>query len=132
MLLWHMVAGAFAAGGGASVILGSADELLRTVSSWAMLGGAAALGLIALAELISRHPTRNITEAVHHMTKGRYATEWWVGGQLVGVVLPIVGAAIFLAGGSLGYAGLGGLAAMAGIWFADDAFVKAGQSVPLS
>ena len=30
------------------------------------------------------------------------------------------------------FGAIGGLAAMAGIWFADDAFVKAGQSVPLS
>ena len=131
-LLWHMLAGTFAAGGGASVILGAAEPLLRTVSSWAMLGGAAALGLIALMELISRHPTRNIAEAVHHMTRGHYATEWWLGGQLLGVVVPVGFAAIFLAGGPLGMAGLGGLAVMAGIWFADDAFVKAGQSVPLS
>ena len=131
-LLWHMIAGAFAAGGGASVILGSSEELMRTVASWAMLGGAATLGLIAMVELTSRHPTRNIAEAVHHMTKGRFATEWWVGGQLVGVVIPVVMAAIYLSGGSLGFAGIGGLAAMAGVWFADDAFVKAGQSVPLS
>ena len=131
-LLWHTLAGAVTAGGGVTVILGSADTTLRTVSAWAMVGGAAALGMITLVELTSRHPTRNIAEAVHHMTRGRYSREWWLGGQLVGVATPIALGAVFLAGGSLGFAGLGGLAAMAGIWFADDAFVKAGQSVPLS
>ena len=37
-----------------------------------------------------------------------------------------------LAGGPTWIGAAGGLAAAAGIWFADNAFVKAGQSVPLS
>ena len=96
-----------------------------------MIGGSAALGLIAFAELTSRHPTRNIADAMHHMTKGIYAREWWLGGQVLGVVVPVVFGAIAL-GGATWVGALGGLSAMAGIWFADDAFVKAGQSVPLS
>jgi hypothetical protein len=107
-------------------------ETTERAFAWAMIGGAAALGLIAMAELTSRHPTRNIAEAVHHMTRGRFAREWWLGGQLVGVVAPIALGAVFLGGAGLWIGALGGIAAMAGIWFADDAFVKAGQSVPLS
>jgi hypothetical protein len=37
-----------------------------------------------------------------------------------------------LSGSPLWVAAVGAVGAMAGIWFADDAFVKAGQSVPLS
>ncbi len=136
MLFWHMVAGAVAAGGGAALIitlLFEVPEAATTAFTWAMVGGAAALGLLALAELTSEHPTRNIAQAMHHMTRGRYATEWWVGGQLVGVAAPVAFGALVLAGvASTWLAALGGLAAAAGIWFADDAFVKAGQSVPLS
>ena len=97
-----------------------------------MIGGAAALALIALAELASHHPTRNIRAAMHHMTRGRFAREWWVGGQLVGVVAPIVLGAVGLATGQDLFSIVGGLGAMAGIWFADDALVRAGQAVPLS
>ena len=149
MLLWHMIAGAFAAGGAgavlfSTVIYGYTDappevSLDNTFSPdgfeafvWTMIGGVAALGLIALAELASHHPTRNIKAAMHHMTRGQFAREWWVGGQLIGAVLPIALGAIGLAAGQDLWAVLGGLGAMAGIWFADDALVRAGQAVPLS
>jgi formate-dependent nitrite reductase membrane component NrfD len=92
MLLWHMVAGALAAGGGAMLLLGAvtgADETLMRSSAWAMTGGALALGLIALVEITSHHPTRNIAMAIHHMTKGAFARQWWIGGQLIGVVVPV-------------------------------------------
>ena len=69
---------------------------------------------------------------MHHMTRGHFAREWWIGGQLIGVVVPIALGSIMLAGGATWIGAVGGLAASAGIWFADDAFVKAGQSVPLS
>ena len=134
-LLWHMIAGGFAAGGGAALVAAlffDVGDAAETAFAWTMVGGAAALGLIALAELSSRHPTRNIADAVHHMTKGAYAREWWIGGQVIGVVIPIVLGAVVIAGAPLWVGALGGVAAMAGIWFADDAFVKAGQAVPLS
>jgi formate-dependent nitrite reductase membrane component NrfD/NAD-dependent dihydropyrimidine dehydrogenase PreA subunit len=136
MLLWHMVAGALAAGGGAALFLTlffDVPEAAATAFTWTMVGGAAALGLLGAAELVSFHPTRDIEEAMHHMVRGRYATEWWVGGQLLGVAAPLLFGSLVLAGlGPNWLAALGGLAAAAGIWFSDDAFVKAGQSVPLS
>jgi formate-dependent nitrite reductase membrane component NrfD len=134
-LLWHMVAGAFAAGGGAGLYISLVVDVGETTErafAWAMVGGAAVLGLFAFAELVTRHPTRNIAEAVHHMTRGAYAREWWWGGQVLGVLVPIVLGGLFLAGAESWVGALGGVAAAAGIWFADDAFVKAGQSVPLS
>ena len=135
MLLWHMVAGAFAAGGGFGLLVALVVDVGATTErafAWAMVGGAAVLGLFAFAEITTKHPTRNIAEAVHHMTRGAYAREWWLGGQLLGVVIPIALGALFLGGGELWLAAVGGLAACAGIWFSDDAYVKAGQSVPLA
>ena len=93
----------------------------------------AVIGLIAIAELVSHHPTANIEMAMHHMTRGAYAGQWWVGGQLFGIALPIAAGIAFLAGGlPLWVAAFAGVSAWAGIWFADDAMVKAGQSVPIS
>ena len=149
MLLWHMLAGAFAAGGAGAVLFSTmiygytqpspVVSLTNTLSPdgfeafvVTMIGGSVALGLISLVELARRHPTRNSEAAMHHMTKGHFAREWWVGGQLVGVVLPIALGALALANGQDLVAVLGGLGAMAGIWFADDALVRAGQAVPLS
>ena len=65
------------------------------------------------------------------MTKGEFATRWWLG-QLLVVVVPIVAAAAVLSGVSTWFGILGALSAMTGLFLADDAFVKAGQSVPLS
>ncbi len=136
MLLWHMIAGAVAVGGGAMSVLVLASELgdvAERTFAWALVGGAAALGLIALAELASDHPTRNISDAMHHMTRGRFAAEWWLGGQLLGVAVPIVLGVLTITGVAGPWAAaVGGVAVAAGIWFADDAFVRAGQSVPLS
>ena len=149
MLLWHMIAGALAAGGAGAVLFSTVIygytepppevSLENTFSPdgfeafvWTMIAGAIALGLISLAELVSRHPTRNIEAAMHHMTKGRFAREWWVGGQLIGVVVPIALGILGVVMGQDLIAILGSLGAMSGIWFADDALVKAGQAVPLS
>ncbi|NNL47868.1 MAG: polysulfide reductase NrfD, partial [Acidimicrobiia bacterium] len=135
ILLWHMVAGALAAGGGFSylaTLFFDVGEDAERGFGITLVAGAIALGLVAVAELTQRHPTRNIADAMHHMTKGKFATQWWVGGQLVGVAVPIVLGVIALLTGEPIWGVLGGIAAMAGIWFADDAFVKAGQSVPLS
>jgi Fe-S-cluster-containing dehydrogenase component/formate-dependent nitrite reductase membrane component NrfD len=134
-LLWHMIAGAFAAGGGAATVaalFGSHDQAYVDAGLRSLLGGAVALGLIALVELTSHHPTRNIEMAMHHMTKGVFSRQWWLGGQLLGVAVPIAMAVGTLSGSPQWVAALGGVAAAAGVYFADDAFVKAGQSVPLS
>ncbi len=135
MLLWHMVAGAFAAGGGVGSFVaafGSHDPSYARAAVWSLVGGSIALGLFALIELTSHHPTRNIEMALHHMTKGAFSRQWWLGGQLLGVLVPIAFGLGTLSGSPQWVAALGGLAAGAGIYFADDAFVKAGQSVPLS
>jgi hypothetical protein len=134
MLLWHMAAAAVAVGGGAGLVADwpfAVGDTVATVSAWALVGGAAALGLIALAELTSKHATRNISDAVHHLTRGAFARRWWLGGVALGVAVPMVLGTLALRDVSV-LGGIGGLAAMAGIWFSDDAFVKAGQSVPLS
>ena len=149
MLLWHMIASAFAAGGGAALLFSTMIygytepppeiSLTNTFSpdgfeafGFTMIGGVIALGLIALAELSSHHPTRNIEAAMHHMTRGHFRREWWIGGQVIGVAVPLVLAIIGLNAGLDLVTILGGIGAMAGIWFADDALVRAGQAVPLS
>lgn len=133
-LLWHMLAGAFTLGGGVSLVAAvvAAPSGTATVAyAWTMVVGAAALGALAFGELASRHPTANIAAAMHHMTKGRYAPEYWLG-LVLSVAVPVVAGLVVLGGGPIAVGALGGLAASAGIWLVDDAFVRAGQSVPLS
>ncbi len=148
-LLWHMLGGALVAGGGASLIASaigaevsgpvSATAVLSSGSippgteafAWTMVIGSAVVGLFAIVDLASKPPTRNAAEGAHHLTKGAFSAEWWSGFSLT-VVVPLVLGAAVLAGGTVWFGALGGLAGMVGIWLMDDAFVKAGQSVPLS
>ena len=148
-LLWHMLAGAFLAGGSLSMIAALVSDVEAETTStvileaegailpgveafaWAMVAGAAVLGLVGLFELVSRHPTRNIAEAVHHMIRGAFAAEWWAGFVLAAAV-PLGAAIVVLGGGAVAIGAGGGVAGLAGIWLMDDAFVRAGQSVPLS
>jgi Fe-S-cluster-containing dehydrogenase component len=137
LLLWHMLAAALVAGGGASLVAaglfgpeGVGAESIDAFA-WTMLIGAAAVGVLAIVELASKHPTRNAEEGFHHLTRGAFSTEWWSGLALT-VVVPVVLGIAVLAGGTVWFGALGGVAGMVGIWLVDDAFVKAGQSVPLS
>ena len=137
LLLWHMLAGALVAGGGASLVaaglLGPEGVGAESIDAFAgtMLIGALAVGALAIVELASKHPTRNAEEAFHHLTRGAFSAEWWSGLALSAVVPVVLGVAV-LAGGTVWFGALGGVAGMVGIWLVDDAFVKAGQSVPLS
>ena len=134
MLLWHMIAGAFAVGGGTALV-GSLVSEVGTEAveafAWTMVVGAATLGLLAFAEIVSRHPTANIAAAMHHMTKGRYAVEYRVG-LVLSVLGPVATGIAVIAGSEAMIGAVGGAMAAVGIWLVDDAFVRAGQSVPLS
>jgi len=148
-LPWHMIAAALTLGGGVSLIaalfsdvgapLGSVAPSTSTphgalgvaAFAWTMMVGTAALGSLAAGEMTSRHPTAGIAAAVHHLTEGRYAGEYRLG-LVLGVLVPLLAAGAVLAGAVTVLGAIGGVAASIGIWLADDAFVRAGQSVPLS
>ena len=134
LLLWHMIGGALAVGGGFSLIASLlSDSLTEAAESFAlvMVVGAVVVGLMTLTELIGSHPTTNAEAGFHHMTRGEFASRWWRG-QFLAVAVPIVAGALVLAGGTILTGVVGGIAAMIGVFLVDDAFVKAGQSVPLS
>ena len=136
-LFAHMLAGALAAGGGMSLIMSAlsaspGDSPQVRGFTWTMTAGAAALGVLAAMEALGSHPTANARAAARHLLRGRWARQWWLGGQALGAAVPVALGIAGLATGSAAAAAAGGAAAMAGIWFADDALVRAGQAVPLS
>jgi len=51
---------------------------------------------------------------------------------LLGLVAPAALGAAFLVAGGIGLLAAAGGCALAGLWFYEDAWVRAGQSVPLS
>jgi hypothetical protein len=145
-----MIAAAFAVGGGASLVaslvsvtggssgIGVAEAPLTSASvstgtfayTLTMLLGALALGLIAALE--SEKPDDPGTAlAQHHMTKGSFAINYRAGITLA-VIVPVVAGVAVLFGAPVFLGAVGGISAMAGVWLLDDAFVRAGQSVPLT
>jgi hypothetical protein len=105
-----------------------------------LLAGAAAAAALTAAELSGRHrpDTRGVRGAHVRLahaarTRGRYATRFWVGGIAIGLGLPVILLLLAeTAGAARPLAGLAGAAALAGLAAYEDAYVRAGQSVPLS
>jgi Ni/Fe-hydrogenase subunit HybB-like protein len=133
LLLPLLLAQAVTAGGAALVLgagaFGVPDEL-RDLALWCLFGGALAQLALTMVEITS-HGTVHVEMATRAMTHGAYRTRFWAG-VAVGMLAP---AALALA--SIGVDGLvpgaiGAIAALLGLYLTEDAFVRAGQSVPLS
>lgn len=133
LLLPMLLARAVAAGAAAYSVL---DVVMDVPSAravwWSMLGGIAAVAFLTFVELQS-HGSRHVEMAVHEMTKGAHR-QWFRAGNVVGLVAPAVLLIVALASdaGSPALAAVAGVLSLAGMWLAETAFVRAGQSVPLS
>ena len=135
LLFAHTIVNALLAGGGALGLLAlfiNAPAADTRALAWTItLGAAASAALIAL-DLGSHHPTEQAERAALNLWRDLYAKRFWLGGILTGLVAPAILSAIFLlAGGTLALA-VAGVLVLAGLWFYEDAWVRAGQSVPLS
>ncbi len=134
LLLPVLLAQATTAGGAAYAILDLFMEIPEPEAiRWVLLGGVAATAALIAVELTSKG-SRHVELAVHEMTSGTYAQQFWWGGVVLGLVVPavlVIGAlAADVDGPAL--AALAGVAALVGMFAYEDSFVRAGQSVPLS
>ena len=116
-------------------LLGSAMLLLMD-----RRGSPVVIGILAVSSLIHllmiwgevslTHPTAHARLAIHEMVHGRFRRDFWVGIalSLIGGLLPFV--ALYLANDPIAVlcAGL----ALLGMMFFENAYVQAGQSVPLA
>jgi len=88
--------------------------------------------LLIATEVVS-HGSRTVELATLEMTKGAYARRFWLGGVVAGLAAPIVLIALALNGNSpQGLGAIASICALVGLFSYEDAFVRAGQSVPLS
>ena len=141
LLLPLLLAQAVAAGAASLLIVAplfDLDESVVTTLLWTLLGGVVAIALVAFCELSARG-SAHVELAVAAMTRGRYWRRFWLLGVGVGLVVPMVVAAVLLAavddptgGGAAALAAIAGLATVIGLFGYEDAFVRAGQAVPLS
>jgi Fe-S-cluster-containing dehydrogenase component/formate-dependent nitrite reductase membrane component NrfD len=138
LLLPILLAQAVVAGGAAYSILDLAVDVpdVRAVRI-VTLAALAALAVLTAAEVWLKDGrlkrTRNAERATAEMTRGRLAARFWVGGIAVGIGAPALlwSIAVGMDGGAAPAAVAGALA-VGGLFWYEDAFVRAGQAVPLS
>jgi hypothetical protein len=138
VLLPILLAQAIAAGGATYSILDIAMDVPDVGSIRAVtLTALAALAMLTAIELWWKGPwstgSRNAEMATAEMTRGRHAARFWGGGMAAGIVAPALLLAVAI-GTESGAAmpAIAGLLIVIGLFWFEDAFVRAGQSVPLS
>lgn len=134
LLLPVLLAQAVTAGGATYAVLDVFMDVPSPVAvRWVLLGGVLATAALLGVELTS-HGTRHVELAVHAMTRGAWARQFWWGGVVLGLAMPAVAVIVALAVDldAPALVAAGGLSALIGMFAYEDAFVRAGQSVPLS
>lgn len=105
------------------------------VVRWVLITGLVMTAGLTFAELFpDPDRSRNARVALRAMIRGRYALRFWLGGVVAGLVVPtgmtIYAVAAEIQGPAL--PAVAGALALAGMFAYEDAFVRAGQSAPLS
>ena len=135
LLLPMLLARAVVAGASAWLI---ADLFIEVPSPdalrWALIGGVVAVLALSWMEAVGSH-SRHVEIAVHNMVSGKHSSLFW-GGIIFGVIIPlvlgIVALSVSSATAAVSVGAIAGLFALLGMFMSETAFVRAGQSVPLS
>jgi Fe-S-cluster-containing dehydrogenase component/formate-dependent nitrite reductase membrane component NrfD len=133
LLLPMLLAQASAAGGATYMIMDVFMDLPEvTAVRWVTIGGIVAMAMVLFIEITGKH-SRHVEMALHTMTHGQHRTRFWTG-VVLGMIVPAAMVIIALATGMTNpiLPALAGLAVIIGMWFYEDSYVRAGQSVPLS
>lgn len=134
LLLPHTIVNALLAGAGAlgiaALVVDGPPALERALAWSLVLAGAASLAIVVL-DTWGRHPTQQAERAARNLRRDMFARRFFSGLGL-GMVLPALAGAIFLLGGGTALLAVAGLSTLVGLWLYEDAWVRAGQSVPLS
>jgi formate-dependent nitrite reductase membrane component NrfD len=132
LLLPQLLGGAALAGAASLVLAGSAlGGSSRELSSILLAALVAMFAVIAL-ELYTPHSNKDVAAAAHYLTTGDRAAYFWSGAVVLGFVVPVVLLIAALAGAPTWFATIAAICALAGLWFYEDAWVRAGQSVAMS
>jgi Fe-S-cluster-containing dehydrogenase component/formate-dependent nitrite reductase membrane component NrfD len=136
LFLWHLLVQAFVAGAATILIIAILTQattgILRPASLILLISSALSLAMI-LGETALPHVSEDVRRAAHALTKGQLSRRFWGLVVAVGLVAPIV--LIVLALASIipvAVVGAAAVLALAGIWWFEELWIKAGQSVPLS
>jgi Fe-S-cluster-containing dehydrogenase component/formate-dependent nitrite reductase membrane component NrfD len=134
LLLPHTIINAVLAGAGAlgiaALAVSAPDRALHAVA-WALAIAAVLSLAIAVLDAWGSHPTSQAQRAATNLRRDLHARRFRAGLGL-GFALPALLATAFLAAGGTALLALAGASGLVGLWLYEDAWVRAGQSVPLS
>lgn len=134
----HLIVQAALAGSGALIMIVAALDVpgsgIASAGDVEWLGNVFLVSLLThaifiAAELFMPHRSSHVARAVGTVVKGKYATEFWVGVVLVGLLLPL--ALVLIGTTGIAWA-LAAAIALIGLYLWEYVWVFAGQSVPLS
>lgn len=136
LLLPHTLVNAVVAGAAALGVsysfAGGPPEIGRIIAV-ALAGGTALAGVLIAVDLFGLRHTPQAERAARNLYRDLFARSFWLGGFVAGILAPIVLACTYLVvGRTAGLLAAGGVLALVGLWFYEHAWVRAGQSVPLS
>jgi Fe-S-cluster-containing dehydrogenase component/formate-dependent nitrite reductase membrane component NrfD len=138
LFFWHLIVQAFLAGAMAMILLefvagsNTLSELgVFVVSAITLFCALPLMWLMTLIDIFSPHSNRDSSLAIKTIIRGRLKFRFWVLAVGMGLIAPLL---LFLAGAffDLDISPVAACFVLAGLWFYEDVWVKAGQSVPLS
>jgi formate-dependent nitrite reductase membrane component NrfD len=100
---------------------------------WVLVISLIASLIMILLDVVVPHGSADVRLALRVLTRGRLSIQFWGLAICVGILLPLGFAVSLMFGGAGDFAlFLFPIHALAGVWFFEDVWVKAGQVVPLS
>jgi len=136
IFLWHLLCHALTAGFAtvliAGMVVGNAAEATRVSAFGLLFSLVASLAMIG-GELALPHVSQDVALAAQSLLKGVLSQRFWGLAIGAGLIVPIALVGLVLSGVLSGIGLLIAAAfALAGVWWFEDLWIKAGQSVPLS
>jgi Fe-S-cluster-containing dehydrogenase component/formate-dependent nitrite reductase membrane component NrfD len=138
LFLWHLLIQALVAGSAtiliAGIVMGATSEILR-LAVLILLSSLIVSLAMNMGEIALPHVSEDVRIATRALINGRLSGRFWGLVIGVGLVAPIVLAALVAASAvpmAIVFAIAAAVLALAGLWWFEELWVKAGQSVPLS
>lgn len=132
LLFWQLLASAAVAGSAALLLaMAAAGFEWETLQYFGFLlsTALAVQGGVLAIEVFGKHPSQDAAKAAATLRDGHLSGLFWGGAVGLGVAAPLVSLA--LVGGGIGAVGAA-VSALVGLYLYEEAWVRAGQAVPLS
>jgi len=136
LFLWHLLVQAFVAGSStiliAGILMGATSGTLTPAVLILLISLIVSLAM-NMGEIALPHVSEDVRIATRVLIRGRLSRRFWGLVIGIGLIAPIILAAlVLLSSVPIAFAIIAAVLALVGLWWFEELWVKAGQSVPLS